>query len=54
MIWKKKEQNKFNQKHNKSIDNNNLTEIHANTNDNMINSDSNNISQILIKARKMD
>ena len=50
----KKEQNKFNQKHNKSIDNNNLTEIHANTNDNMINSDSNNISQILIKARKMD
>ena len=43
----KKEQNKFNQKHNKSIDNNYLTEIHANTNDNMINSDSNNISQIL-------
>ena len=43
----KKEQNKFNQKHNKSNDNNFLTEIHANTNDNMINSESNNISQIL-------
>jgi len=41
------EQNKFNQKHNKSIDNNYLTEIRTNTNDNMINSDTNNISQIL-------
>ena len=43
----KKEQNKFNQKHNKSIDNNYLTENHTNSNDNMINSESNNISQIL-------
>ena len=43
----KKEQNSFNPKHNKSIDNNYLTENHANSNDNMINSDSNNISQIL-------
>ena len=43
----KEEQNKFNQKHNKSIDNNYLTENHANSNGNMINSESNNISQIL-------
>ena len=43
----KKEQNKFNQKHNKSIDSNYLTENYENTNDNMINSESNNISQIL-------
>ena len=43
----KKEQNKFNQKQNKSIDSNYLTENYENTNDNMINSESNNISQIL-------
>lgn len=43
----KNQQNNFNQKHNKSIDNNHLTEICTNTNDNMINSESNNISQIL-------